>query len=189
MDVLLLGPPLAALSLGFAWYLSLVARRNKARAALSSIDMQLRSRHEVLPGVMALARHFLAHEGDLLRRLTALRVRAAADYRHDDPDELRQHLAAENALGATAQSLFTLAADYPMLRSNAAIIAARERFRAAETNLAAARPRYNAAVGALNRTCEGFPGKLLAALARVRPMPLFETTGAAGQPLGASESG
>ena len=48
--------------IAYAWYVSLITRRNRAREALSSIDVQLRKRHDLVPNVLKLARKFMSHE-------------------------------------------------------------------------------------------------------------------------------
>ena len=52
----------------YAWYMALIKRRNKALEALSSIDVQLRKRHDLLPNILKIASRFMEHERDLLAR-------------------------------------------------------------------------------------------------------------------------
>lgn len=159
---------------GYAWYASLIARRNRAREALSSIDVQLRKRHDLLPNVLKLAQKFMSHEKELLERLTALRSRAQAGYAVDDPETVRRHLEAERELQAAAMRLFAVAEGYPELRSSETILEAQQTFTEVEGHISAARRFYNAAVSSLNNACEIFPGSVIARWAGVKPLPFFE---------------
>jgi len=159
---------------GYAWYASLIARRNQALEALSSIDVQLRQRHDLVPNVLTLARRFMAHESELLDRLTALRSRAQAPYRPEVPEEVAEHLAAEGALQTGLARLFAVAENYPQLRSSETIVTAQQTYSEVEGHIAAARRFYNSAVTRLNNAIQIFPGSVIANAAGVRPMPFFE---------------
>lgn len=159
---------------GYAWYAALITRRNRAREALSSIDVQLRKRHDLIPNVLKLARRFMTHERELLDSLTRLRAEAQAGYRPEVPEEVARHLAAEGALQAGLVRLFAVAENYPDLRSSETIITAQQAYEEVEGHIAAARRFYNAAVTRLNNAVEVFPGSVIAGIARVRPMPFFE---------------
>lgn len=164
---------------GYGWYAALITRRNRAREALSSIDVQLRKRHDLIPNVLTLARRFMTHERELLDSLTRLRAEAQAGYRPEVPEEVAKHLAAEGALQAGLARLFAVAENYPQLRSSDTIIAAQQAYEEVEGHIAAARRFYNAAVTRLNNAVEVFPGSLIAGFARVRQMPFFEVEDAA----------
>jgi LemA protein len=169
----------AVVVIGYGWYVSLIARRNQAREALSSIDVQLRKRHDLIPNVLKLARKFMSHEKELLDSLTALRSQAQASYRVDVPDDVAKHLAAEGALQTGLARLFAVAEDYPELRSSETIITAQQTYTEVEGHIAASRRFYNSAVTRLNNTIQIFPGSLIAGWANVRAMPFFELEDAA----------
>ena len=174
MEYLPLGIILGLFVLGYGWYVTLITRRNKVHEALSSVDVQLRKRHDLLPNILKLAQKFMSHEKELLDRLTALRSRAQAGYAVDDPDAVKQHLEAERGLQAAAMQLFAVAENYPELRSSETVQQAQQTFTEVEGHISAARRFYNAAVTSLNNACEIFPGTIIAGWAKVRPMPFFE---------------
>ena len=60
----------------YLWYATLVSRRNKVREALSSVDVHLNQRHDLIPNIVALAGRFMAHERALLTEVTRLREAA-----------------------------------------------------------------------------------------------------------------
>ena len=183
MEWVLLGIVIGVPVIGYAWYVSLITRRNKAREALSSIDVQLRKRHDLLPNILKLAQKFMSHEKELLERLTELRGQAMAGYRSEDPEEVRAHLEAERALQAAALKFFAVAENYPELRSSETMVQAQQTFTEVEGHISAARRFYNAAVTDLNNAVEVFPGSFIANLAKVRPMPFFEIEESARAPV------
>jgi len=165
--------------IAYGCYISLITRRNRAQEALSSIDVQLRKRHDLIPNVLKLARKFMSHEKELLDSLTALRTQAQAGYRVDVPEDVAKHLAAEGALQTGLARLFAVAENYPELRSSETIVTAQQTYSEVEGHIAAARRFYNSAVTRLNNAIQIFPGSIIANWAKVRAMPFFELDDAA----------
>ncbi|MBI1260362.1 MAG: LemA family protein [Rhizobiales bacterium] len=175
--------PLLLLVAGYAWYVSLISRRNKAREAMSSIDVQLRKRFDLVPNVVKLAQNFMTHEKSLLNELTALRAQVDQPYRPNDPEDVKAHMEAANKLNAGLRQLFAVAENYPELRSSDTIVRAQETFEEVEANIAAARRFYNASVTQLNNAVEIFPGSIIAGFANVLPMPFYEVEEASRAPI------
>ncbi|MFN3627171.1 LemA family protein [Parvibaculum sp.] len=166
---------------GYAWYVSLITRRNEVREAMGSIDVQLRKRFDLLPNIVALAQKFMTHERELLEGLTALRAKVAAPYAKDDPAAVATHLEASRALEAGMLRLFAVAENYPELRSAETVTRAQATFEEVEGNIAAARRFYNSAVTRLNNAVEIFPGSIIARIANVQPFPFYEVEDAAAR--------
>lgn len=158
----------------YIWYAKLIARRNAARAALSSIDVQLKKRHDLLPNILKLAGRFMSHEKELLEDLTALRARVDAGYDPADPAAVQAHLAAGQELQSGMARFFAVAENYPELRSAETISKAQDTYTEAEAHISAARRFYNSAVTDLNNAIEIFPGSMIAGWARVKAMPFWE---------------
>ena len=158
----------------YIWYVTLVRQRNRAREALSSIDVELRKRHDLLPSILEWANQFMSHEKGLLDRIVHLRISALESYRPDQPEAVRRHLMAESELDRALGSLMVAVENDPELRDQATINTAQHSYSEVEGHIAAARRFYNSAVTELNNAIESFPGNLLAALAGVRAMPFYE---------------
>ncbi|HCX68404.1 LemA family protein [Parvibaculum sp.] len=169
--LILLGLLLAG---GYAWYASLITRRNEVREAMGSIDVQLRKRFDLLPNIVALATKFMTHEKELLEGLTALRAKVGVPYSKDDPKAVAEHLEASKGLEQGMARFFAVAENYPELRSAETITRAQETFEEVEGNIAAARRFYNSAVTRLNNAVEIFPGSFIARIANVQPFPFYE---------------
>ena len=176
MDLFWIVPGLALVAalLGYGWYVSLIVRRNRAREALSSVDVQLRKRFDLIPNVLKLAQLYMDHEKGLLAEITALRARVQEPYSGQDPSAVAAHLDASRALEANLGRLFALAENYPDLKADGTIIRAQQTYEEVEGHISAARRFYNSAVGELNNAVEIFPGSVIAGWANVRAMPFYE---------------
>lgn len=159
---------------GYGWYVSLIKRRNQALEALSSIDVQLRQRFDLIPNVLKLAQKYMNHERGLLSEITELRNTVQRPYDREQPDEVARHLDAARALESGMGRIFALAENYPDLKADSTIVRAQETYEEVEGHISAARRFYNAAVGDLNNAVQIFPGNLIAGWANVQAMPFYE---------------
>lgn len=157
----------------YAWYVSIVTKRNKVAEALSGIDVQLSQRHELIPNVLAIAKRYLAHEQDLLSDIARLRTTGQERIGAKDAKAIGEKFEAENQLSAGLGRLFAVAEGYPELKSDEVMVRAQATYQEVETNVAAARRFYNSSVTALRNACQIFPGQLVAALAGVGTLPPF----------------
>jgi LemA protein len=163
----------------YSWYATIVKRRNRVAEALAGIDVQLTQRHDLIPNLLAIARKFMEHERGLLDEIAALRSKAASFGNTTDLAATADKFAAEGQLTAGLGRLFAVAENYPTLKSDGPMIEAQRGYQEVETNIAAARRFYNAAVAGLNNASQIFPGPLLASLAGVAtPPPFFEASAA-----------
>lgn len=157
----------------YAWYASIVTRRNRVAEALSGIDVQLTQRHDLIPNLLAIAKRFMVHEHDLLEEIATLRGQAAGAVGLRDPSSVTAKFVTEQKLGADLSRLFAVAENYPQLRSDGPMVEAQRGYTEIETNIAAARRFYNSAVGELRNAVQIFPGSLLAGLAGAGTLPPF----------------
>lgn len=172
----------------YAWYATIVARKNRVAEALAGIDVQLTQRHELIPNVLAIAKRFMAHETDLLEDIARLRATGASKIGATEPGAVAEKFQAEAALDLGMGRLFAVAENYPELRSSELMVEAQRTYQEVETNIAAARRFYNSAVGQLRNACQVFPGPLLAGLAGAGTLPPFyEADAAARAPVSAAD--
>ena len=172
----------------YVWYAAIVRRRNRVVEALAGIDVQLQQRHDLIPNVLRIARRFMEHESALLNEITALRTTAQQQLGVRDFARIPGKLEAEARLGQQMGRLMLLVENYPQLRSDAPMIEAQRAYAEVETNIAAARRFYNAAVTDLRNAVQIFPGQLLMGLAGVHAIPPpFEAAEAARTPVDASK--
>jgi LemA protein len=181
---IVLGVVLAGL---YAWYATIVTRRNRVAEALAGIDVQLNQRHDLIPNLLAIAGRFMAHESALLEEISALRARAAEQGGRRDLAGVAERFAVEEKLDAGVGRLFAVAENYPALTSDGPMIEAQRGYQEVETNIAAARRFYNSAVGDLRNAVQIFPGPILAGLAGASSSPpFFEAPAASRTPVDAA---
>ncbi len=170
---------LAGLLVGvYLWYAAIVARRNKVREALSSVDVHLNQRHDLVPNIVKLAARFMEHERGLIEEVTRLR-RLVEGPLSGAPGEVEARFALEGQLTQRVGQLLVTMEAYPQLKSDATVLEAQRTWTEVEAQITAARRFYNAAVNQLNTAIQVFPGNLLAGLAGAQPMPFFEAAAAA----------
>jgi LemA protein len=162
----------------YLWYTTIITRRNKVQEALSSVDVHLNQRHDLIPNIVSLAARFMDHERALLTDVTRLREEA----RKTTPttaDEAGKRFALEGELGQRVGQLLVSMEAYPELKSDRPLIEAQSTWTEVEAQITAARRFYNAAVNQLNNAIQTFPGSIIAGIAGVTAMPFFEAPAAA----------
>ena len=168
----------ALLAGAYAWYVALITRRNKVREAMSSVDVHLTQRHDLIPNLVALAGQYMQHERELLAKVTRLRE-AATHAGGRSAGELGARFGVEAQLGAQVAQVFARLEAYPDLKSDGPLRDAQAAWVEVEAQITAARRFYNAAVNQLNNAAQMFPGSLIAGAVGVEPMPFFEASAAA----------
>jgi len=168
----------AAVAVGlYLWYATVVARRNKVREALSSVDVHLNQRHDLIPNIVSLAARFMDHERALFTEVTRLREEARKT--PATPSEAGKRFALEGELGQRVGQLLVGMEAYPELKSDRPVVEAQQTWAEIEAQITASRRFYNAAVNQLNNAIQIFPGPIIAGIAGVTAMPFFEAPAAA----------
>jgi LemA protein len=163
----------ALLGGGYVWYATLIARRNKVKEAMSSVDVHLNQRHDLIPNIVKLAGRFMEHERELLTEVTRLREEARRPI-GSTPGEVGKRFEVEGRLGQRMGQLLVSMEAYPELKSDRPLVEAQQTWTEIEAQITAARRFYNAAVNQLNNSIQIFPGQIIASIAGVQAMPFFE---------------
>ena len=121
----------------------------------SGIDVALKRRHDLIPNLIECVKGYMAHEQDVLSKVTALRDQAV--HAHGSAGIV----AAERALVPALSGLFMRAEAYPDLKSSSNFLQLQEELVNTEDRIAAARRFYNNNVRSFNVAIEAFPGSLL----------------------------
>src|SRR6266536_3237734 len=82
----------------------LVGKRNRVQNAWSQIDVQLKRRHDLIPNLVNSVKGYMAHEKEILERVTQARANAIAA-----GNDVTARAAAENTLTQAVRSLFSVA--------------------------------------------------------------------------------
>lgn len=152
-----------------ATYNSLVRMRNRAKEALSDIDVQLRRRFDLIPNLVETVKGYVKHEKKVLDDVTKARAAVAGG---GDPlarDE------AENILSGTLKTLFAVAENYPDLKANANFLELQRELSDTENKIQASRRFYNTTVKDLITKIQSFPTNTVAGMFGFKEMKFFET--------------
>lgn len=74
ITMLILGLVVLCILTIFLWYVAIISRRNKVLEALSSVDVQTQMRADLIPNILTIAKRFMAHEMELMTKITELRT-------------------------------------------------------------------------------------------------------------------
>lgn len=150
-------------------YNGLVAKRNMVRNAFSTIDVNLRKRHDLIPALVETVKGFARHEETTLTRLIEARQQIRSG-ELSGAERLRK----EEEIGPGMHRLIALAEDYPELRSNEHFLHLQRSLTEIEEQISAARRAYNGAVYEINNAVESFPSNIIAGIFGFQRHDFFE---------------
>jgi LemA protein len=150
-------------------YNGLIDARNEVKNAWSSIDVQLKRRHDLIPNLIESVRGYAAHERQTLDEVVRARQQAAAF-----SGGVEDRAKVENALTQSLRSLFALAESYPNLKANESFMALQEELASTENKIGFSRQYYNDAAMRYKNRVEMFPGNLIAGLFNFQVEAFFQ---------------
>jgi LemA protein len=150
-------------------YNGLVGARNAVKNAWSSIDVQLKRRHDLIPNVIEAVKGYAAHERQTLDTVIKARQEAASSR-----GGVEERANAENALTRSLRALFALAEAYPNLKANENFIALQDELASTENKIGFARQYYNDAAMRYKNKVEMFPGNIIAGMFNFQAEPFFQ---------------
>jgi len=142
----------------------------RCNAAWSDIDSLLVQRHDLIPPLVEAVKGFMKHEatvlGDVIRaRAMAMRSVGA------------QKVEAENQLGQSLATLFSVTEDYPEIAASSHFRELQQELVRIEDKLNAARSFYNLSVEEMNGTRRTFPSNVVGWIARIEKRVFFTIAG------------
>ena len=156
-------------------YVRLIAKKNKVREALASMDVQLKKRYDLIPNILFIANKFMEHERGLLDDITKLRTEAVK--MTSDLNNVKEKIALDAEIKNKMGQLMVSVENYPQLKSDQTMIQAMSTYNEVEEHIAAARRFYNSAVLELNNAVETVPTKWFAESLGIKSeLPYFEIT-------------
>lgn len=163
-------------------YVNVVKAKNAVLEALSSIDVQLKKRYDLIPNILTIAKKFMEHETDLFNKITELRTNAMKS-----ASGSKEKFQAEAALDNQLKALMVNVENYPTLKSDATMVQAMQTYNEVEEHIAASRRFYNSALTQLRNIIQIFPGSLFAGFAgNAATFSYFETDEASKQSINAA---
>src|SRR5512136_3130327 len=163
--VVLGGLVLFAISL----YNGLVRARNEVKSAWSSIDVQLKRRHDLIPNLLETVKGYAAHERGTLDAVVKARQQAVSF-----SGSVEGRAKVENMLTQSLRSLFAVAEAYPDLKANQNFLKLQEEVAGTENKIGFARQYYNDATMRYKNRIEMFPSNVVAGMFNFQPEPFFQ---------------
>lgn len=149
-----------AVTLLFVWmtYNALIVLAERIKEALSSIDIQLKRRIDLIPNLIETVKGYAKHEKGVLESVTKARTALMS------AETLQEKAKAENMLEKTLKSLFAVAESYPDLKASNNFLKLQEELADTENKIAYSRQFYNANVLEYNMKLKTFPTNIIANL-------------------------
>ncbi len=147
---------------------SLVLHRNRCKEAWADIDVQLKRRYDLIPNLIDTVKGYMAHEKDVLQKVTEMRAVAMQGGSIADRAEN------ENMLTDALKSIFALSENYPDLKANENFMELQRELADTENKIQAARRFYNGTVRDFNTKIEQVPTNIVAKLFGFRNREFFE---------------
>jgi LemA protein len=157
-----------------ASYNGLIKGRNEVKNAWSSIDVQLKRRHDLIPNLLETVKGYAAHEKGTLDAVVRARQEAVSFSGNVD-----ERAKVENTLTQSLRSLFALAESYPDLKANQNFLALQEELASTENKIGFSRQYYNDAAMRYKNRVEMFPSNIIAGMFAFVPEPFFQLEEAA----------
>lgn len=152
-------------------YNSLIRRRNQVDNAFGAIDAQLKNRYDLIPNLVATVQQYTSHEKELLTKITELRTKAVSQ--NIKPED---KIAVDNQITSSLSGLMVAVENYPNLKASENFIDLQKTLNEVESQIAAARRAYNAAVTDYNNSIQSFPGNLMAGMMLLKTKEVFTAT-------------
>lgn len=149
---------------------SLVRLRNRAKEAISDIDVQLKRRFDLIPNLIETVKGYMQHEKSVLENVT--KARSAVMSMGGNPLERDN---AEAQLSNTLKTLFAVSENYPDLKANANFLDLQRELADTENKIQASRRFYNTMVMELNTKVQSFPTNMIAKPFGFTEEKFFET--------------
>lgn len=150
-------------------YNGLVRARNEVKNAWSSIDVQLKRRHDLIPNLIEAVKGYATHERQTLDEVVRVRQQAATF-----AGSIEDRAKIESALTQSLRSLFALAEQYPNLKANENFIALQGELATTENKIGFSRQYYNDSAMRYKNRVEMFPGNLIAGMYNFQAEPFFQ---------------
>ena len=149
-------------------YNSLVALRNRVKDQWAQIDVQLKSRFDLIPNLVETVKGYTKHESETLEAV----IKARNTYVSATVPE--EQMKADGELTQAISKLFALTESYPELKANTNFQALQQELTETESKIAAARQFYNDTVMVYNNKVSMVPSNIIAGLFKFNKEAFFE---------------
>jgi len=170
---------ITVLTVAYFWltYNSLVTLKERIKEALSTIDVQLKRRFDLIPNLIETVKGYAKHEKSVFEEVTKARSQLLSA---KTPKEKAD---ANNALGETLKSLFAVAEGYPELKASQNFLSLQGELTDTENKIAYSRQFYNSNVLDYNTKIKSFPALLFSGYFGFKEEEFFQAEGEEKTPI------
>ncbi|CAZ98492.1 LemA family protein [Zobellia galactanivorans] len=154
-------------------YNGLVRKKVEMEEGWSSIDVFLKKRYDLIPGLIETVKGYASHEKETFENITKARNLAQSA---SSVDELGK---AESVLKNSMVNLFAIAENYPDLKADRNFRELQNELTSLEDDIEMARRYYNATVKENNIAIDSFPSNIIANMFTFKKGEFFEVENAA----------
>ena len=170
MNYIFIGVAVALILWFIIVYNLFVKDRNLIKEAWSGIDVQLKRRHNLIPGLVETVKAYSKYERALFNEITEQRSKTVRI------ENVKDKATAENDISGKLKSLFAVVEDYPDLKANVNFLDLQNQLTEVEDQLQYSRRYYNGTVRNYNIRVESFPGNIVANIFDFKQEEFFEIT-------------
>lgn len=146
----------------------IIAKKNQVAQAFGSIEIYLKKRFDLIPNLISMLKKYLAHEKEILLKVTELRSQIK------NADRPKEKIEASNELTKLMSGLNVNVENYPNLKADTQFVNLQFELSDIEDQISAARRAYNAAVTTYNNKIQMFPANIIAGIRKDKPQLLLE---------------
>lgn len=147
--------PVSFAAYGIFSFNRLATLRRRCQQAFADVDVQLRYRHDLIPGLVEIARSYAGHERGIIESVVRARTEALKALAGE------QRLEAETVLGANIVKLLSVVESLPEMRASSHYADLRSELVDVNHKIAAARRFWNLSAQEFNASLDHFPGNLI----------------------------
>ena len=150
-----------------ATYNKLISLRMKVKEGLSTIDVFLKKRYDLIPNLVETVKGYATHESETFEKITKLRTSWASAGTVAEKAEL------DNQLSGALKTIMAVSENYPDLKANQNFSELSEELRNTENKISFSRQFYNDSVTMYNQKLQLFPSNIIANMFNFQPRELF----------------
>jgi len=148
---------IAVLIIGLIYvFNSLASARVAVQESLSGVEIQMKRRADLVPGLIESVKGYVKHESNVFEEVVKARENMMK------ASNVKEESAADNMLSGALKSIFALAESYPDLKASTNFSALQAELSDIEAKISYARQFYNNNVKAYNSQIVTFPTNIIA---------------------------
>ena len=149
-------------------YNNLVRLRQKVKNSWSQIDVQLQRRFDLIPNLVETVKGYMAHENEVLTKVTELRTSWA------NAGTVKEKAELDNQLSGALKTIMAVSENYPDLKANQNFAELQQELQNTENKISFSRQFYNDSVTMYNTKLEVVPSNIIASMFGFKPEEFFK---------------